>query len=353
MKIKIRYLTNSRFNSTSLFMLEYLIQLPCEYLGQNMLVFLELIDIIQFEHAATSCKSHHLLKSILPYSPPIFSKPLLKLTDLFIYNWFSKRHCQVQVMKFDVETLCELDIKDCFVVNIELVINSKISSEKLQPLKNSVISQRVTSMEIQDDQDPAVMGDLFSLLCSSSVRSLKIRSSNLSKWMEHISQIGSGLRELSILQWIQLKMLNTITSYCPYLEKLSLFSSAGVSDDRDGITLHTIANNCPHIRTLEIIKQNYNTSTEADADLTAFAEKCPQLEELSLDCQQLTDQSVIALAQHCSRLKKLNLYHFNYTATSLIALSECGLPLEELHIPWIPILSAEIAVQCAHALSRI
>ena len=40
-------------------------------------------------------------------------------------------------------------------------------------------------------------------------------------------------------------------------------------------------------------------------------------------------------------------------AASLIALSERGLPLEELDIPWIPIRSAEIAAQCAHALSRI
>ena len=99
---------------------------------------------------------------------------------------------------------------------------------------------------------------------------------------------------------------------------------------------------------------SYHTSAECIADLTAFAEKCPQLEELSLHCEQLTDQSVIALAQHCSRLKKLNL-HISYelTVTSLIALSKRGLPLEELDIPWIPIPSAEIAAQCAHALSRI
>ena len=331
-------------------MLEYLIQLPCEYLGQNMLVFLELIDVIQFENAATSCKSQHLLKSILSYCPPIFCKTLLKLTDVCIFNWFNKRHCQVQVMKFDVETLCELDIKNCIVVNFELVLNSKITSENIQPLQNLVISQRVTSVEIQCDQDPAVMGDLFSLLCSSSVHSLKIRSSNLSQWMEHISQIGSGLRDLSILEWTRLKILNTITEYCPYLEKLSLFTVTGVSD---GSTLKTIANNCPYIRTLEINIIFYNTNTEADADLTAFAEKCPQLEELSLNCEQLTDQCVIALAQHCSRLKKLKLYGFPISSSSLITLSKLGLPLEELGIPWFPIPNAEIAAQCAHALSRI
>ena len=97
----------------------------------------------------------------------------------------------------------------------------------------------------------------------------------------------------------------------------------------------------------------YDTSAEADADLTAFAEKCPQLEELSLNCPQLTDQSVIALAQHCSKLNKLELNWCKLTSFSLIALSERGLPLEELDIPWFPIPSAEIAAQCAHTLSRI
>ena len=63
---------------------------------------------------------------------------------------------------------------------------------------------------------------------------------------------------------------------------------------------------------------------------------------------------MIALAQHCSRLKKLNLHISNeLTVTSLIALSKRGLPLEELDISSIPISNAEIAAQCAHALSRI
>ena len=52
-------------------MLEYLIQLPCEVLGHNMLGYLELIDIIQLERAASSHKWQPLLTSILPYCPSI------------------------------------------------------------------------------------------------------------------------------------------------------------------------------------------------------------------------------------------------------------------------------------------
>ena len=52
-------------------------------------------------------------------------------------------------------------------------------------------------------------------------------------------------------------------------------------------------------------------------------------------------------------MNKLELNWCKFTVTSLIALSKRGLPFEELDIPMIPIPSAEIAAQCAHALSRI
>ena len=52
-------------------MLEYLLQLQYEVLGQHIMGFLEMIDIIQFENAAASRESQHLLKAILPYCPAI------------------------------------------------------------------------------------------------------------------------------------------------------------------------------------------------------------------------------------------------------------------------------------------
>ena len=219
------------------------------------------------------------------------------------------------------------------------------------PVKNSLINQRVTYLNVKGNQDPTVMNVLFSLFSDGRVRSLDIESSNLYDWINYIRNIGPSLRELSILNCAQLNILKCIATYCPYLEKLNVGKMSAESEESN--ILQNIANNYPHLRSLEINTLSYNTSVEADADLTLFAEKCPQLEELSLNCPQLTDQSVIALAQHCSRIKKLKIYGLSITATSLIALSERGLPLEELGIPMIPIPSAEIAAQCAHALSRI
>lgn len=93
-------------------MLEYLIQLPYEVLGQNMLVYLELIDIIQFESAAASHESQQLLKSILLYCPPIVVTPL----DTFHFNsecskWFHKRRCHVKLAQISVNSLCQVDFE--------------------------------------------------------------------------------------------------------------------------------------------------------------------------------------------------------------------------------------------------
>ena len=236
-----------------------------------------------------------------------------------------------------------MNVEHFIVDNIRLCLNKHAYLTKIRSLHNSYINKKVCQLEIRGRKDPAVMEVLFSLL--SSVRSLDIRDSNLSQWKEHIKKIGTRLFELSINDVNpQLTTIKTITEYCPYLEKLSLGNVIDVSDSN---ILQSIANNCQHLHCIDINFLKYDTNTEADSDLTVFAEKCPQLEELSLNCHQLTDQSVIALAQHCSRLKKLNL-HISYelTATSLIALSERGLPLEDLAIPSIQISSAEIAAQC-------
>ena len=331
-------------------MLEYLILLPCEVLGYNMLGYLELIDIIQLERAASSHKWQSLLRAILHYCPAVILSYMFQWKHESIH-WFNKRQFRVYGVKLGVKLLCVLDFEHSILDNIEFYIEQDTSLDYIKPLKNTFFSQKFAHLKIKGNQDPAVMEVLFSLLSNnSSVRSLYIESSNLTQWMEHIKKIGPYLRELGLFgRSTQLSMITTITKLCPYLKKLSLNYMSDMSDNN---ILQSIANNCPRLRSLDIENLDYNTSVEADADLTAFAEKCLQLEELRLYCQQVTDQSVIALAQHCSRLKKLKLRNFKLTAASLIVLSERGLPLEELVIPWIPIPCAEIATQCAHALSR-
>ena len=269
-------------------MLEYLIHLPIDLLGQNILGCLDLFDIIKFEIAAANHNSQQLLRYILPYCPPIMFSDQVKLKhDAF--NWFTIRHCRIQFVRIDLESLCEVNFEHSIVDNFKLILNKYASLTQIRSLQNSCINKKVCQLEIKGNQDAAVMEVLFSLL--SSVRSLDIRESYLSPWIKHIKKIGPYLRDLSIVDVnVQLTTIKTITECCPYLEKLSFDDVSG------GTVLKTIANNCSHLRRL-IILLKFELSAEADADLMAFAEKCPQLEELTLWCEELTDQSVVALAQ--------------------------------------------------------
>ena len=102
-------------------MLEYLIQLPSEVFGHNMLGFLELIDIIQFEKAAASDQSQQLIREILPYCPPI----VVKSDDRFELHkrsieWFNKRRCHVEFVRINIELICEVDFEHSVLDNIEL-----------------------------------------------------------------------------------------------------------------------------------------------------------------------------------------------------------------------------------------
>ena len=350
MHVRARQRTKLKYKRV-LIMLDYIIQLPCEVMGYNVLGFLELIDIIQFENAAAGHKSQQLLRTIFPHCPPIMvTKPPENLYSLNAasLDWFKKRQCRVQLVRIGVKLLSKGNFDYSMLEgSFKLCLGANTTPGDIVPLDNPNLSKRVTRLHIYGYQDPVVMEVLFSLL--SSVRSLDIRESNLSQWMKHIKKIGPCLRELCIK--FKFTDLKNLTEYCPYLEKLSMSMIYGISVS-DSNMLQIIANNCPHIRSLDL-QLYYVTTDVADADLTAFAEKCPLLEELSLRCQQFTDQSVIALAQHCSRLKKLKLQYSTLNAAVFRALSERGLPLEELDIPRFPIPSAELAAQCAHALSRI
>ena len=94
-------------------MLEYLIHLSYDSLGQKMLGYLELSDIIQFEIAAASHGSQQLIKNIVPYCPPI------TLSDSFnevkskndAFKWFNKRGIRIQHATILVETLCKINFQ--------------------------------------------------------------------------------------------------------------------------------------------------------------------------------------------------------------------------------------------------
>ena len=177
-------------------MLEYLTKLPCEVFGYNILGFLELIDIIQFENAAASYQSQRLLRAVLPYCPPI----RVSSSEGFVMNrdalkWLIKRRCNIQqFLTVALDALCEVDFEYSVFDNIELCLNEYTYLHYCEIRINPNMNRRITCVKIKGNQDPAVMEVLFSQL--SSVRILNIESSNLSQWMGHIKKIGPCLLEL-------------------------------------------------------------------------------------------------------------------------------------------------------------
>lgn len=80
--------------------------------------------------------------------------------------------------------------------------------------------------------------------------------------------------------------------------------------------------------------------------------RCHLLENIHLVSYTGTDRSVIAIAQHCPNLKSLEIQNGSYTHALLMALSECGLVIEYLGLPWMPIPHRD-AHRCAYALSLL
>ncbi len=125
-------------------MLEFLVWLPPEALGQRMLDFLELRDIIQLENAASDHKSQQLLKAILPYCPPIVVSDSWGRINFnhIVCNWFTKRRCRIQLAKIVVESLFAVDFENSVMDNITLCIDQNTSLKDIVPLDDLNISQR-------------------------------------------------------------------------------------------------------------------------------------------------------------------------------------------------------------------
>lgn len=117
-----------------MFMLKYLLKIPIDVLGHNLLGFLNLIDILQWENASASRTSQQFLRAILPYCPPIMVTDLFKLQPKSIY-WFVKSRCRVQRARIDVEWLHDVDFDHCVLNKMELCFKKNTSLAEIKPLE--------------------------------------------------------------------------------------------------------------------------------------------------------------------------------------------------------------------------
>ena len=332
-------------------MLSFLVQLPSQLLGQSMLRFLELIDLIQFENAAASHESQDLLYSILPYSQPVV------LNSEFIFNvqswnWFNKRKCCVKIIPLPLEIFGDINFELSVLDNISVVIERNTSFELIQHFMNPYIGKKIKYIRIEGSQNPLSMEILFSHL--TTVHSLtlsELTTSNQSHWIKYLKNIGSSLKVLELHVGVHImEIFGIIISLCQNIEVLTMKS---LSNSLPPNILKIITQSCPRLKSLDIRRITYPSHTQCNLDIMSFVKKYPHMENLTIYTASINDESVATIAQHCSKLKKLTLDTCILTISSLLVLSEHNLPVEELCIPTIFITDTDLAFRCAHALSRI
>ena len=156
--------------------------------------------------------------------------------------------------------------------------------------------------------------------------------------------LGSKVKNIFIKGLQDSEVMEQLSACTRNVKQLIISSTCSCID---WLTADVLTNwNLTHI----VIKE-----TDLTNSLVSFiVQTCTELITIELYFNTVDAAAVIAIAQHCSKLETLVFMSRYITWISLLALSEWGLPLEELHISYIPnIPSADIARRCSHALSCI
>ena len=230
-------------------MLEYLIQLPYETMGQNMLGYLELIDIIQFEKAASLIA---------------LSERGLPLEELDI-PW-------IPILSAVIAAQCAHALSQLFRLSTVYYLDNEIMVDY------SFAIQYMTGlreMELCDSWDHLLLPHLLLQgQCCAGLERLTIYSDS-SITPQHICEL---------------------VARCCNLKILSISKSTCISDAE----LVELARSCPHLQEITL-----NSSELTEEGVLALAAHCRQLREIHVSYTALTEETVRQLAQHCRHLTKL------------------------------------------------
>ena len=273
-------------------MLNWIEDLPVEFLGTHVLGYLSIKDIVMLERGCGSKQSHQAFQDLIFYYSPV------ELGNISSLEWFTKKRCVIHSLSIGLpgNNRC-LHVKNLRVKYFSLHLFSIITIESLAFLLDNNTGQKLIKFSINGDQNKEVIEQLS--VYTRNVSELKINHpSNCKDWLT-----------FDILSRWKLKNI--------YLSGNSITSSLVL----------LIVQTCSELISIKLM----------------FS--------IAVD-----DAAVISIAEHCPKLKKLVIYSYfspKLSSTALLALSERGLPLEELKIDYIPnIPTADIARRCSHALSR-
>ena len=347
-----RYVTGTHFSdffiSEFINMWELICNLPSHLVRDHVVRLLDLHDIVQLDLAVVDAPSRLQLHALLEhFTVAVLESQKLGSQINEALVWLYKRNCKVSLLKLNLDKISP-DLSGFPQIDkCEMNVPKTLSSSRIE-LFHSDIFTNVHKLQLGGDEETAEV--LFRKL--PNVSSLEVVGSGEGQELLTALQCGWHITSLKLCNLvISLPIVEAIACNGAHLEELALFTTTSVGDPN--ALLRGLANSCRQLRQILLVQNNTDVVHVNDTGVIALAEHCPLLENVSLSFSSLTDSSVVSLAQHCKRLKRLSVSSgVLLTYRSLLALSECGLPLESLSFPVVPIPEAQLP-RCAHALSHI
>lgn len=336
-------------------MWSYLSSLPTEIITQHILGSLCLKDFINLDTALLNRIFRKEFQTILPHCPPYtYNRFDNKNID---FKWMKNRKSRILELTCYISKTNFMEISFGQIEHIKIIIDSELTEKHVSQLCTLDHNSK-TSLEINSNsyQDSTFVLQLLSHFTNIQEFTVEINHEQEIPWLQQALQTVQCKQSLHF-------MLHTITQYwadfilnnCNCVQ--CLYFPLGPRWNIDstewlgklGRTRRISPLNTLMLTTCSDISYSIRCS-----GIIALVQSYPNIQTLTLYKVNVSDDAITAIATHCTRLKSLSINDaYTFTYKSLIALSKYSTKLEKLSIPWIPIPNAEIAAQCAHALSCI
>ena len=338
-------------------MFSYIHMLPPEVVGQHVLAFLSLKHLAHLDNAIINHKYRAEFLELLTYCPPIAINDAFKRIKLGLL-WFKHKKCRIKEIKLSLSQPECFDIDTSMVDRVVLHIDQRLIPSDIDKLSQSLVAYSINNVTVFNQQDNAIMYSLFKLL--HNVKELTVhyygRAEKPFAWLESTLNAGVLLSEFTCgFSELTYDIMNFIFQQGHNLTSLNLVSLHVWEIDPNEF-LKELGCACSRLEILTLNNWSEKYKPVCQDGFIALVRSCRSLQTIEITALVLTDLTMIAIAQHCPHLRILVLCSdsaVQLTYVALTALSKQYLPREKLEIPWIPIPSAEVTAECAHALSRI
>ena len=321
--------------------------LPPEVVGQHVLAFLNLKSLVKLDTTIMDPKQRVEFLALLNYCPPVAIHQDIQASKEELL-WFKQRKCRIKEMKLSLLQSDYYDVDTSMADRVALHIKRTIVSSDLDFFSQSDVSSTISSIDMWGEQDIDLIYSLFSLV--PNVKELTVKP-----FASYIKPTPNVKHMLQTLNLSVMKLTDDIAQFIyqlgKHLKRLDLMC-ADKWEVNPNDFLEELGLVCPNLEVLKITRMVVpDKDVLWHSGIIALIKSCYLLHTLRIPHFDVSALAINAIAENCPTLKRLSLRLTDIR--NLITLSNHRIPQEELSIPWIPIPSAEVAAQCAHALSRI